>query len=91
MKELEEHFTTCAKNCQIYGVHISGKCIDSRHFYSCPTSLETRHQVLVIASFRQKKITHSPRQRSAKHLFPPLAERGGENYDLLYQKSVRKY
>ena len=24
-------------------------------------------------------------------LFPPTAERGGENYDLLYQNSIREY
>ena len=38
---------------------------------------------------RQKKITHSPRQRSFENLFR-AAERGGENYDLLYENSVRK-
>ena len=26
-----------------------------------------------------------------ENLFPPTAERGGENYDLLYQNSIRKY
>ena len=40
---------------------------------------------------RQKKITHSPRQHSSENLFPPVAEKGGGNYDLLYQNSVRKY
>ena len=80
-----------AKNCQIYGVHIPEKCIDSRHFYSCPASLETLPEGLVITSYRQKEITHSLRRRSVKNLFPPLAEKGGENYDLLYQNSVRKY
>ena len=40
---------------------------------------------------RQKEITHSPRQNSFENLFPPTAERGGGNYDLLYQNSVRKY
>ena len=40
---------------------------------------------------RQKEITHSPRQHSFENLFPPTAERGGGNYDLLYQNSVRKY
>ena len=81
----------CAKNCQIYGVHILGKCIELRRFCSCFVSLETSPQVLVITSYRQKKIIYFPRQRSVKNLFPPLAERGGENYDLLYQNSVRKY
>ena len=40
---------------------------------------------------RQKEITHSPRQHSFENLFPPTAEKGGENCDLLYQNSVRKY
>ena len=26
-----------------------------------------------------------------ENLFPPTAERGGENYDLVYQNSIRKY
>ena len=40
---------------------------------------------------RQKEITHSARQHSFENLFLPTAERGGENYDLLYQNSVGKY
>ena len=40
---------------------------------------------------RQKEITHSPRQHSFENLFPPTAERGGGNCDLLYQNPVRKY
>ena len=40
---------------------------------------------------RQKEITHSPRQHSFENLFPLTTERGGGNYDLLYQNSVRKY
>ena len=28
--------TMCGKNFQIYGVHNPRKCIESRHFYSCP-------------------------------------------------------
>ena len=40
---------------------------------------------------RQKEITHSPRQHSFENLFPPTAERGRGNYDLLYQNSVREY
>ena len=39
----------------------------------------------------QKEITHSPWQHSFENLFPPIAERGGGNYDLPYQNSVRKY
>ena len=40
---------------------------------------------------RQKEITHFPRQHSFENLFPPIVERGGGNYDLLYQNSVTKY
>ena len=41
---------------------------------------------------REKEITHSPRQHSFENLFPPTAERGGGNCDLLlYLNSVRKY
>ena len=43
------------------------------------------------SSPRQKEITHSPRQHSFENLFPPTAEKGGGNYDLLYQNLVRKY
>ena len=41
--------------------------------------------------------THSPVPLSKlqaeffENQFPPTAERGGENYDLLYQNSIRKY
>ena len=54
------------------------------------SSVKTLLQVLNIP-FRQKKITHSPRQYFFKNLFPPTEERGGGNYDLLYQKLIRKY
>ena len=40
---------------------------------------------------RQKGITHSSRQHSFENLFPPTAERGGRNYDLLYQNSIKQY
>ena len=33
---------------------------------------------------RQKEITHSPRQHCLENLFNSTAERGWENYDLLY-------
>ena len=37
-------------------------------------------------------VTHSKLQAELfKNLFPPTAERSGENYDLLYQNSIRKY
>ena len=40
---------------------------------------------------RQKKITHSPRQHFFENLFPATSERGGGNYDLLYQNYIRKH
>ena len=40
---------------------------------------------------KQKEIAHSPRQHSFKNLFPPTAERGEGNYDLLHQNSLKKY
>ena len=40
---------------------------------------------------RQKEITHSLTQHSFKNLFLPIAERGGGNYNLYFQNSVRKY
>ena len=42
----------------------------------------------------QKEITHSLhslRQYSFENLFPSTSERGGGNYDMLYQTSVGKY
>ena len=39
---------------------------------------------------KQKEIADSLRQHSFENLFPPIAERGGGNYDLLYQHLVRK-
>ena len=41
-------FHHSVKKIQIYGVHISRKCIDSRRFYSCPSLLKIRPKVLVI-------------------------------------------
>ena len=66
----------CGKKVQIYGVNIPRKFIDSRHFYSCLSSSSCHH---------------SPRKHSFKNLFPPTAERSEGDYDLLHQKSVRKY
>ena len=39
----------CEKNFQICGVHIPREYIESRHFYSCPSTLKTGPQVAVIA------------------------------------------
>ena len=76
--------TTCGKKFQIYGVLITRKCIDLRHFYSCPSPTQNSLP-------RQKETTHSTRQHSFEKVFPLTAERCGGNYDLLYQNSVRKY
>ena len=43
------------------------------------------------SSPRPKEITHSARQHYFGNLFSQTTERGGENYDLLYKNSVRKY
>ena len=43
----------CGENFQIYGDHISRKCIDSRHFYSRPSPLKTRPQFLVITPYEE--------------------------------------
>ena len=40
---------------------------------------------------RQKEINHSPRQYSFENLFPPTAERGRGNYDLVFQNLIRSY
>ena len=81
--------TMYGKKFQIYGVHIPRKCIESRHFYSCPLP---PHSVLTLKFLSshpsQKEITHSqllitqliiPRQ----HFFwksapPPQQQKGVE-------------
>ena len=79
----------CGKNFQIYGFHIPRKYIDSRHIYSCPPCSKIIPKFLS-SRLREKGIVHSPRKHSFESLFPPTAERRRENYDLLYQNSVRK-
>ena len=42
--------------------------------------------------FTHSPVSHSKLQAEFfENLFPPTAERGRENYDLLYQHSIRKY
>ena len=61
--------TMCEKCVQFYGVHIRGKCIDSRHLYSCFSPLKTRPQVLV-SRFRQKGLLIPPGSILSKICFP---------------------
>ena len=76
--------TMCGKNFEIHGIHIPRKCIDSKHFYSCP------FLQLTPQTPGRRKLLIPPRQHSFENLFPPTAKKGGGNYDLLYQISVRK-
>ena len=47
---------------------------------------------LNIGIFIHAPVPHTKRQAEFfENLFPPTAERGGENYDLLYQNSIRKH
>ena len=48
--------------------------------------IESRH-FLLMPPFP----TQNSSQNSLKICFPPTAEMGGENFDLLYQNSIRKY
>ena len=75
---------------QIYGVHIPRKCIEFKHFCSYLSRSKLAPKFLS-SHPRQKEITHSPREHFFENLFPPTAERGGGNYDLLNQNSIRKY
>ena len=77
--------TMCAKNCQIYGVHILGKCIESRRFYSCSVSIETRPQVLVITSYRQRELLISRGSVLSKICFPHK-QKGVEKITICFTK-----
>ena len=47
---------------------------------------------LNLGIFTHAAVPHSKLQAEFfENLFPPTAERGGENYDLLYQNSIREY
>ena len=47
---------------------------------------------LNIGIFIHASVPHTKLQAEFfENLFPPTAERGGENYDLLYQNSIRKH
>ena len=80
----------CGKNFQIYGADIPRKCINRGISTHSPPHSKLVHNFLS-SRLRQKEITRCPRQHSFENVFPLTAERGGGNYDLLYQNSVRKY
>ena len=40
---------------------------------------------------RKLLIPHPPGQLFFENMFPPTGEKGGGNYDLLYQDSIKKY
>ena len=47
---------------------------------------------LNLGIFTHAPVTHSKIQAEFfENLFAPTAERAGENYELLYQNSIRKY
>ena len=70
--------TMCGKNFQICGVHISRKCI------KC---------IPLKCIFIHAAVPHSKLQAEIfENLFPPSKKAGGgENYDLRYQNSIKKY
>ena len=48
--------------------------------------------VLNLGIFTHALVPHSKLEAEFfENLFPSTADRGGENYDLLYQNSIRKY
>ena len=80
----------CGESFQVYGVPTPRKCIESRHFYSCPLALKTCLQALIITP-KAEESYFLPNQHFFENLFPPTVERGGGNYDSLYQNSSKKY
>ena len=76
----------CAKNFQIFGVHIPRRYFERRHLLM-PLLIQNW---LLIPYPRQKKVTHSPRQHFFENLFSSTTERDGRNYNLFYQNSIRK-
>ena len=78
----------CRGSFQIYGVHIPRKCINLRYFYSCCSPTQNSPPSSYHHATGRSKLL-IPRQHSFKNLFPPTAERGEGNYDLLYRNSVK--
>ena len=78
------------KNFKLMVLTFPGNALNMGIFTHVPP--HSKHAPKFLSSHpRQKEITHSPRQHFFKNLFPPTAERGGGNYDLLYENSIRKY
>ena len=50
------YFTQRVKNFQIYGLHISGKCIDLRNFCACPPELKLSPKFLSSHSIGKRKL-----------------------------------
>ena len=80
------------KKIEIYGFHILRKFIESRHIYPCPlTNSNSPPSFYNHPPPDRKELLIPLRQRISENLFLPTTERGGENYDLFYQNSIRKY
>ena len=82
----------CGKNSQFEGAYIPRKYIEFKRSYSCHPFFPHSKLCLKFLSAhnRQRKTTYAPGSIFFENQFPPTAERG-ENYDLLYQNSLRKY
>ena len=80
----------CGKNFQTYGVHIPRKMPWIYAFLLIPPPPPHSKVSLKFLSShpRQREIIHSTRRHFGENLFPPTVERGGENYDLLYQNFI---
>ena len=61
----------CEKKFQIYDVHISRKCIESRNFYLCPPSpLKTLCQVPIITPKAERNYSFPQGEFFSKIYFP---------------------
>ena len=82
--------TMCGKNVQIYKfTFLENALVRDIFTHASPHSILASK--FLLSRPRQTEIIHSPRQHSFENLFPQTAKRGGGNYNLLYQNSVRKY
>ena len=60
----------CGNNFQIYGVFIPIKCIDLRHFYSCPSPLKTHPPRSFHHALGRRKLLIPSRRILSKICFP---------------------